>query len=681
MRSVPWFVSAVLLCATGALAEAPGAKAALEPSKADAPKASAARELFDPVRHMRVSEVKPGMKGYGVSVFSGTKLERFEVEVVSVLHDQMGPDQDVVLIKCRGQGLEHSGSVAGMSGSPIYLVDEQGRSRMIGAFALGWEFAKDPIAGVRPIEEMLRVPTDPAPKPAGTKVATLTWDTREALNALAAPMSSADNLGTRSLFGDAMARQLRGGQRQAGLAKGSLVPLSLPLSISGVDASFVEQMAPLGRAGRFTLLQAGGAGDAPDGAKDAKLEPGSAIGVPIVSGDLDLAAIGTVTEVLGDRVFAFGHEFNAEGAVDLPMGVGYIHTVIANQSMSFKLGSLIRTDGTLTSDESVAVAGMIGAAPRMIPIEITVRSPQRSEPQVYKYEVVRHPRFTMMGSMMAIGAAVTGHSRLPQEFTVEYELKMEFANGESVSTKNRTTSLQQAMELIRDLQAPILFAIDNPFQRTYPTKISGTFDVKPDLDAAILRSAGTPKTIYKPGETVKIQLLTRPWRGEDESSSVEFRIPADHPEGPCALTISDAQRFLMEQMRFAPHSFQANDLKDVFSLLRSITEYPTDQVYVRLTTPREGLSMGRAALPKIPSGKRKLLGSGASPDVIAYPESVTQNSPVKRPLLGAVALQIVVSKHPEQVQRVASVPGGAMPQQPVPPSPPQGVEDGAGHGE
>ena len=114
---------------------------------------------FDPARHMRTGDVRPGMTGYGLSVFRGTKIERFDVEVISVLKNQVGPDHDVVLIRCRGQGLEHSGAIEGMSGSPVFLTCDDGKSRMIGAFALGWENSKDPIAGVRPIEEMLRVPT------------------------------------------------------------------------------------------------------------------------------------------------------------------------------------------------------------------------------------------------------------------------------------------------------------------------------------------------------------------------------------------------------------------------------------------------------------------------------------------------------------------------------------------
>src|SRR5436190_1323476 len=132
------------------------------PAKASSP--STAPALFDPARHMRVSEVRAGMKGYGLSVFKGTKIERFDVEVLSVLRN-FNPKYDVVLITCKGQNLEHTGAIAGMSGSPVFLKDDQGRERMIGAFAYGWPLTKDPIAGVQPVEYMLAMPSGASARP------------------------------------------------------------------------------------------------------------------------------------------------------------------------------------------------------------------------------------------------------------------------------------------------------------------------------------------------------------------------------------------------------------------------------------------------------------------------------------------------------------------------------------
>ena len=138
------FVCLLLMLSSSALADA-----TTRPSQA----------LFDPARHMRVSEVRPGMTGYGLSVFNGTTIDKFDVEVVSVLHN-FNPKHDVILVKCRGQNLEHTGAVGGMSGSPIYLTDDQGRKRLAGAFAYGFPMAKDPIGGVQPIEYMLQLPAE-----------------------------------------------------------------------------------------------------------------------------------------------------------------------------------------------------------------------------------------------------------------------------------------------------------------------------------------------------------------------------------------------------------------------------------------------------------------------------------------------------------------------------------------
>src|SRR5437868_1419884 len=172
MKSCPRHLATLLLGLLPAIAVA--AEKAHPGQSSGSPSGRPTDSLFDPSRHMRVAEVRPGMKGYGLSVFSGTKIEPFDVEVISVLHN-FNPKYDVVLIKCKGANLELTGAVAGMSGSPIYLKDDQGHDRMIGAFAYGWPMTKEPLAGVQPIEYMLTLPAgtrpatpaQPAPNEAG----------------------------------------------------------------------------------------------------------------------------------------------------------------------------------------------------------------------------------------------------------------------------------------------------------------------------------------------------------------------------------------------------------------------------------------------------------------------------------------------------------------------------------
>ena len=212
---------------------------------------------------MRVSEVKPGMKGYGLSVFSGTKIERFDVQVISVLKN-FNPKYDVVLINSSGHNLEHTGAIAGMSGSPIFLKDDQGRERMVGAFAYGFPMAKDPIAGVQPIEYMLNLPTTRPADPTLAGAATvdtkqttegekkIVWPLREAilLPGMKRPPRNFPLAGRSSLAPNPML----GGNMDSST---ELRPLVTPLMTSGVSSKVLEEFAPLFEAYGFHLLQSG----------------------------------------------------------------------------------------------------------------------------------------------------------------------------------------------------------------------------------------------------------------------------------------------------------------------------------------------------------------------------------------------------------------------------------------
>src|SRR4051812_16434169 len=241
--------------------------------------------LFDPARHMRVSEVREGMTGYGLSVFKGTTIERFDVKVLSVLKN-FNPKYDVVLIDCKGANLEHTGAIAGMSGSPIFLKDDQGRDRMIGAFAYGWPMVKDPVAGVQPIEYMLGIPEskDSAGGAVGEQPKTQVekkarWsidDCRLDLRAAVGRASQATRL--KTFAGDGSAPRL--------------MPLATPLMTAGISPKVLEEFASVFRAAGLVPLQGGIGGSAVAGGEPAKLEPGSVLGVPLITGDVEMTAVG-----------------------------------------------------------------------------------------------------------------------------------------------------------------------------------------------------------------------------------------------------------------------------------------------------------------------------------------------------------------------------------------------------
>src|SRR6187399_1883826 len=113
-----------------------------------------------PIQILPASDLKPGMKGYGLSdLGDGRGVQRFEIEIIGLLKSY-APKQDLILARVQNEAIERTGIIAGMSGSPIY-VDE----KLIGALAYGWPFSRDPICGITPIQSMLDIRKAPATPP------------------------------------------------------------------------------------------------------------------------------------------------------------------------------------------------------------------------------------------------------------------------------------------------------------------------------------------------------------------------------------------------------------------------------------------------------------------------------------------------------------------------------------
>ncbi|HEV8292163.1 MAG TPA: hypothetical protein VGP94_09575 [Tepidisphaeraceae bacterium] len=563
---------------------------------------------FDPQKHMRVSEIKPGMKGYGLSVFRGTKIERFDAEVVSILRN-FNPKMNVILVRLKGQNLEYTGGIAGMSGSPIYLKDEEGRERLAGAFAYGWPMGKDPVGGVQPIEYMLKLPVNAIKeeKPAitngkengGTSARPrIRWEMDRFL-----PSAPKEEPGFVAAKDDVVPFNADSAVR--------LRPLATPLMIGGVPQKLMEKFEPVFKAYGMIPLAAGGAGGMSDEGP-VKLEPGSAIAVPIMTGDMDMTAIGTVTEVLGDRVLGFGHAFFSEGEVSLPMGTGYIHSVIANLVNSFKLGSALKVQGTLHADQVMGVAGKIGESPATIPIELRCVYADGTLDQTYHFNAAIHPKFTPMLAAMSAVIAISGQRELPQYHTLEYDMTMEFANGQKVGMQNRFVNTNP-QEIFATLGGPIQAAADNPFEKVPLKKISGVLKVSREAKEAQILSVSVPKLKYQPGDTIKAYVTHRPFRGAEMVLPMEFALPRDLPDGAYDFAVLDWQNYLMEEQMSRPFRFTAESTQEVFDVLRDISGVRRDALYMRLLRQPDGVAIGRTAMPRLPSSRRRvLMGAGLS---------------------------------------------------------------------
>ena len=88
------------------------------------------------------------------------------MRVIGVLENALGPKQGLILGRLEGGPLEKTGVIAGMSGSPVFID-----GKLVGAVAYSYPFAKETIAGITPISEMIEATRLETPRAASARFA------------------------------------------------------------------------------------------------------------------------------------------------------------------------------------------------------------------------------------------------------------------------------------------------------------------------------------------------------------------------------------------------------------------------------------------------------------------------------------------------------------------------------
>lgn len=590
-------------------------------------------DRWDNSKYIHVADVKPGMVGYGLSVFSGSRIDKFDVKVVSIVSNLVSPKCDVILISYSTDQQKQPGPVEGMSGSPVYLYDlddtQHLHPRLAGAYAFGFEWQSASVVGVQPIEYMLKIP-DP--------VAAQDGNISENPNGKA-HWSLADVPGlpgmTRNGAGFTVPSVAR-------VPNNGVKLLATPMMVTGLRPAVVKEFGPMFAAAGLDL-QEGGASAATRGSEEIKMEPGSVLVAPLLIGDTEASASGTCTLVLGNRVYAFGHEFNNEGPISLPMGNGTVATLIENLHSNFKLATMSNLCGTLTNDQTVGVAGILGAPPAMAPIKLHIHYADGSLDQNYSFSAAIHPTFTPLATAMAVATSITGVKNLPEYHTLRYDLKLEFADGRTVRVADRDAN-SEVGAVGQGVALPILAAYSNPFKKIALKQITGDIVVDSEARLARINSVTLPKLKYEPGVKVKAFVQSRLWHGGEETMPIEFELPRDLPDGQYKLVVSDAQRYFSDEMESEPFRFTAQNIDEMFDVIDDFEALRQDSIYVRLTRQPDGVAVGRTAMQRLPpSFRTAMLGSGRS-DLTAFVSSSVQVIPENLVVEGAAEFNLKIER-------------------------------------
>jgi hypothetical protein len=569
------------------------------------------------------------MKGWGLTVMKGTAPERFEVEVLGVLPNTLGRSR--ILVKVSGLGLERTGVIAGMSGSPVYLD-----GKLAGAVSSTWAFGKDPIGQVTPIESMLDIDAAPAAaraRAAGSSVAA--WDALAAAHAL--PPDE------RVLALEKIAAPYRPPAGREAVSLLAPVAAGIP---SATLARFADDLGRLGLPAPF-LAAAGGAAAAaraPEpGAAPAKLVNGGAVTAFLLDGDIQLGATGTVTRVGDDGSFvAFGHPFLGMGELELPVAATDVIGVVPSTMMSFKLAAPHAPAYRLTRDRDSGVSGRTDHVAPVIPVRFRLEDGDGRAKEM-RWGAASAPAIFPLLLAMSTDVALLLNDPTPVQKTVSLHLSIGTKAGPFVYDDVLSGSRARDIALLTTIALAGL-VVDNEFE---DPEISGVeialSNTAGERRLRVVDAAVAPRKVA-PGQTLAASIRLAGRRGDEQTRVVTLRVPREAPEGRATLVLADGASASASRVALDPAP-----PRSLAGLRRSVQRLlPANRLVATLLVPTRGVTTGPATVTAVPPSVAAILSDGNDGDstrsVVAARPLAEEILTLDRPVTGTVRLEVDIER-------------------------------------
>jgi hypothetical protein len=561
-----------------------------------------------PAATMTVDALQPGMTGVGRTVFRGNRIEDFQVDILGVVKNVMGPKRDLIVARLAGGPLAETGVIAGMSGSPVY-VD----GKLIGAisYALG-SFPKEPIAGITPIAEMIDAVESGGPRPARREL-DVRWpptptDVYAAIGRLVdratAPLSAAGRIADAS------------NASSLGAIAAGLRPIGAAMVLGGFEPAVGT---PLARA-LDARVEDREPQDAAADPASAPLRPGDPIGVSLVHGDLDVGATGTVTAVDGARVYAFGHPFLELGPTAFPMTRATVLGILPSLDSSLKIATLGPVVGAITQDRATAIGGMLGPAPKELTVNLTLSS-DRGPDRRFTFYIVRDPILTPLFTFATVLNTLIAYERQVGVLSIDVLGTASFSPDGQVTIDDAFSGETALANASTAASMPLAVVANNEFRSVQPETLDLHLRTLERQDNVTIERAWLDTTMPRPGATVGVQVLLRHYRGDVETVSIPVTMPTAS-SGPLTLLVSDAATLTsLEQHEVNPA--RPNNFADTLAQLNNTRR--NNRLYVRLLTSSAGSVIGGQALPALPSSIQSVLEADKS----------VSTAPLSRAIVGA----------------------------------------------
>lgn len=588
-----------------------------------------------------VDQVKPGMVATGLTVWEGTRIEEFKVHILGVLRNVIGPRRDLILARLEGGPLAQTGVIAGMSGSPVY-IDGQ----LLGAvsYSLG-AFSKEPLAGITPIGEMIDAATLDTPRaPIGVRARLETPVTRESVAAAMRDSFSwvrpfAERPGDVQIFGSGVNGQMAT----------MLRPIAMPLSFAGFGPEVAELLGSAFRDYGFIPV-AGAAFGVPAAAAEIRidstntLKPGGAVGVNIISGDFNMGATGTVTEVVGNRVYAFGHPFFNLGPIQFPMTHAYVHALLPSMTSSIKIATTGTVIGTVSQDRATTIAGVMGSTPMMIPVKLSLES-DRGFKKEFAFSVVNDQLFTPLFTYASILSTLSSYERETGAASFSIKGKMAVKSHGEIAIEDLYSGDRASLNAAGSVMAPLTFLLGNDFEPVEIQAVDLTIQSTEQPRSATIERVWLDGVRARAGKTVPLKVLMRTYRGEDVVRTVPLEIPAN-ASGSLTVMVSDGARLAQWERREVR---QPTEPRSVPQLMRALnTVRKNNRLYVRLLAADAGAVISGEPLSSLPPSVLGVLEADRSAGDFVPLRNATLgewNLPTEYAVVGSRTLTITLDAH------------------------------------
>lgn len=556
-----------------------------------------------------LEDLRPGMKGTARTVFNGSDTQEFGVEVLGVLPGFPGPRQSAIIARLSGSNVEKTGVFAGMSGSPVYID-----GKIVGAIAFSFPFSKEPIAGITPIKQMIdlfdRGAENERAKPKEPRAVSF------------AQLAGTDwkpNLPKPAVSSVSLLAPVSAGSPLLPLLGQQMAPIATPLVFSGISQESLSMFAPqLVASGLLPVSGAGGSAAITPMAEvnGNTFPPGSSISVQLVRGDYSLAAAGTVTMRDGDRIYAFGHPFLSLGASDMPMTESSVVTVIPNVNNSFKLAVPGRMVGSISQDRASGIFGLLGRAPKMIPVKVNLHT-SRDRIETYSYEVVSDTFLTPLLLNITVFNTITSSERVLGESTISIKGEIKVKGQDTIQVDRRFSANNAPVAAAGSIAAPVSSLLTSGFEDVQLDGITLDISSSETKYAGTLERITLDRTEVRRGEKVEVQAYVRTESGKQFVQRIPIQIPEDAATGQLLVFVGDGGAL---QEGSAAKSFVPQDLSQLVRAINTVKK--SDRLYVKLFRITPGAVIGTSELPSLPPSMVATLNSdrtsgGYTPTVLS----------------------------------------------------------------